>query len=32
MPTQLYDRQQLLDEVWSTPVTHLAERYGLTDV
>lgn len=31
MTTQSYDRKQILDEVWSTPVSNLAERYDLTD-
>jgi hypothetical protein len=26
------DRQQLYDEVWTDPVTVVAERYGLSDV
>ena len=31
MPAHQYDRQQLLDDVWSTPVTHLTQRYELSD-
>lgn len=31
MPVYQYDRQQLLDDVWSTPVTHLTQRYELSD-
>mgnify|MGYP003648163825 FL=1 len=31
MPVHQYDRQQLLDDVWSTPVTHLTQRYELSD-
>ena len=31
MKSKQYDRQKLLDEVWATPVTHLAGRYGLSD-
>ncbi|WP_353389044.1 hypothetical protein [Halopseudomonas sabulinigri] len=26
-----YDRQQLLDDVWSTPVSRLTKHYGLSD-
>jgi len=26
-----YDRQQLLDDIWSTPVTHLTQSYELSD-
>jgi len=26
-----YDRQQLFDDVWSKPVSHLTELYGLSD-
>ncbi len=29
---ELYDRAQLLDEVWSEPVQAVAPRYGLSDV
>lgn len=31
MEWKRYDRQQLLDDVWSTPVSHLTKRYGLSD-
>lgn len=31
METQLYDRQQLLEDVWSSPVSHLTGRYGLSN-
>lgn len=31
MPIALYDRQQLLDDVWSTPVSHLKAKYALSD-
>ena len=29
---QLYDRAQLLAEVWTEPLTVVARRYGLSDV
>jgi hypothetical protein len=29
---EIYDREQLLDEVWSEPVQAVAPRYGLSDV
>jgi len=31
MEWKRYDRQQLLDDVWSTPVSRLTECYGLSD-
>jgi len=31
MENRQYDRQQLLDDVWSTPVTHLTQSYELSD-
>ena len=31
-PDASFDRQKLYDEVWTDPVTVVAERYGLSDV
>ncbi len=31
MPPTLYDRQQLLDDVWTTPVSRLTTKYLLSD-